>query len=64
MKLATYFMDSSSGVNIYLLISLVIFFVFFVLVTWYVLKLDKQYIHEVSEMPLSSNNNKGISKNP
>ena len=40
------------GINIYPVISLLIFFVFFVVLLYYVKKMDKNKIEEISKLPL------------
>ncbi|MCT4622205.1 MAG: CcoQ/FixQ family Cbb3-type cytochrome c oxidase assembly chaperone [Schleiferiaceae bacterium] len=40
------------GIEIYPIISFLIFFSFFVFVAWYVFKKDKKYIDKVSNLPL------------
>ena len=49
-------MESIEGVATYPMISLLIFFVFFVLLFWWVFTARKEYIKEVSELPLEENN--------
>jgi cbb3-type cytochrome oxidase subunit 3 len=49
-------MESIEGVATYPMISLLIFFVFFVLLFWWVLTAKKEYIKEVSELPLENDN--------
>ena len=49
-------MESIEGVATYPMISLLIFFVFFVLLFWWVFTAGKGYIKEVSELPLEDNN--------
>ncbi len=51
MKFINY-LESISGVGIFPLISLIIFFVFFALVTFYVIKADKKYIERAKSIPL------------
>jgi cytochrome c oxidase cbb3-type subunit 3 len=51
MKFINY-LESISGIGIYPLVSFIIFFVFFVVVSVYVLKADKAHIEEVSNIPL------------
>lgn len=51
MKLATKYLESIAGVEIYPIFSLLIFVIFFLAVTWYVLKLDKSFIEEMSNYP-------------
>jgi cytochrome c oxidase cbb3-type subunit 4 len=48
-------METIAGIEIYPLISLIIFFVFFVGLFIYVLTLKKKYINEISRIPLDSN---------
>ena len=45
-------LENIDGVAIYPIISLLIFFVFFVLLFWWVFTAKKQYISEVSNIPL------------
>jgi hypothetical protein len=49
-------MESITGIEIYPLISLVIFFVFFVLLFWWVITAKKDYIKTVSRLPLDNQN--------
>lgn len=49
-------MESIEGVATYPMISLLIFFVFFALLFWWVFTARKEYIKEVSEIPLEDNN--------
>lgn len=48
-------MDSILGIEIYPIISLIIFFTFFVVLFWWVLTAKKDYINEVSNIPLDNN---------
>lgn len=41
-----------AGVEIYPIISFLIFFIFFIGMAWYVYKKDKTYIDKVSNLPL------------
>lgn len=50
-------MASIDGIGIYPIISLLIFFVFFVGLTIYVIKSDKKKIEEVSRIPLDEQQN-------
>ncbi|MDX5326713.1 MAG: CcoQ/FixQ family Cbb3-type cytochrome c oxidase assembly chaperone [Bacteroidota bacterium] len=52
MRFAKEYMESIGGVEIFPIISLLIFFTFFVLLFVYVMKKDKRYIDEVSQLPL------------
>jgi len=48
-------LESITGIEIYPLISLLIFFTFFVVLFWWVFTAKKDYIKEVSELPLNEN---------
>ncbi len=48
-------MESIEGVTIYPIISLLIFFAFFIVLFWWVLTATKEHIKEVSEIPLDQN---------
>lgn len=56
MKFINY-LESITGIGIYPLVSFLIFFLFFLVVSLYVFKADKQHISEVSQMPLDINEN-------
>ena len=43
------------GINIYPLISLLIFFVFFIALLYYVKKMDTRKVEEISNLPLDVN---------
>ena len=43
------------GINIYPLISLLIFFVFFIALLYYVKKMDVKKVEEISNLPLDLN---------
>ncbi len=49
-------MESISGIEIYPIISLLIFFIFFVVLAWWVVTAKKDYINKVSNMPLDNQN--------
>lgn len=55
LKFAKNYMESIEGVATYPMISLLIFFVFFSLLFWWVFTASKEYIKEVSELPLEDN---------
>jgi len=50
-------LESIDGVQIYPLISLLIFFVFFVVLFWWVYTAKKSHIEEVSNIPLDNDIN-------
>lgn len=49
-------METIMGIEIYPIISLLIFFIFFVLLFWWVLTAKKEYIKDMSEIPLQTEN--------
>lgn len=51
-------LETIAGVDIYPILSLLIFFVFFVVLTIWVLSYKKEKIQELSRMPLTDNFNK------
>jgi cbb3-type cytochrome oxidase subunit 3 len=57
MKFAKHYLQSIEGVEIYPIISLIIFFSFFVGLFWWVFTTSKQQSKAMSEMPLESNPN-------
>ena len=50
-------MESISGVEIYPMVSLLIFFIFFVLLFWWVATAKKDYVNSMSQIPLEPENN-------
>ena len=52
MKFAKQYLETIEGVELYPIISLLIFFSFFVILFWWVFTAKKEYIQKVSEMPL------------
>jgi len=50
-------MTSIDGIEIYPIMSLSIFFVFFIALFWWVFTAKKEYIKEVSEFPLENGEN-------
>jgi len=53
-------LQSIEGVEIYPLISLVVFVVFFVVILFWMLRIDKNYIKEMEQLPLDSNSNRNL----
>jgi len=53
-KFVKQYAESIDGINIYPMISLVIFFLFFVVLLYYVMKMDKAKVNEISRIPLDS----------
>ncbi|WP_223548154.1 MULTISPECIES: CcoQ/FixQ family Cbb3-type cytochrome c oxidase assembly chaperone [Aestuariivivens] len=56
LKFVKNHMESISGIEIYPIISLLIFFIFFVVLAWWVVTAKKDYINKVSNMPLDNQN--------
>ncbi|HXJ97732.1 MAG TPA: hypothetical protein VNJ50_02705 [Gelidibacter sp.] len=56
LKFVKNHMDSISGIEIYPIISLLIFFIFFVALFWWVFTAKKDYIDRMSEIPLDNQN--------
>ena len=52
LKFVKYHLATIDGVAIYPIISLSIFFTFFVALFWWVIKTRKSYIEKVSHLPL------------
>ena len=50
-------LENIDGVEIYPIISLLIFFTFFVFLFWWVVTAKKEYIDEVSNIPLEKDEN-------
>lgn len=49
-------MESIAGIEVYPIISLLIFFIFFVVLFWWVFTAKKGYHQSMSEIPLESDN--------
>ncbi|NDV43186.1 CcoQ/FixQ family Cbb3-type cytochrome c oxidase assembly chaperone [Flagellimonas sediminis] len=56
LKFVKNHMETIDGVANYPMISLLIFFVFFVLLGWWVLTATKEHIKEMGELPLEDDN--------
>lgn len=57
MKIVINTLEKIQGVEIYPIISLLIFFIFFVVMSYLVFNLDKGYINKMKNMPLEDDNN-------
>ncbi|WP_422107938.1 CcoQ/FixQ family Cbb3-type cytochrome c oxidase assembly chaperone [Winogradskyella sp.] len=57
LKFVKNHMESISGIEIYPIISLLIFFIFFVALFYWVITAKKEYITTVSNLPLDNKNN-------
>ncbi|MFV9550298.1 CcoQ/FixQ family Cbb3-type cytochrome c oxidase assembly chaperone [Algibacter sp. PT7-4] len=56
LKFVKNHMESITGIEIYPMISLLIFFTFFVFLFWWVITAKKEYIKNVSNIPLDNQN--------
>ena len=56
LKFVKNYMDSMEGIEVYPIISLLIFFTFFVVLFWWVFTAKKDYIETVSNLPLDNQN--------
>ena len=56
LKFVKNHMDSIAGIEIYPIISLLIFFIFFVVLFYWVITAKKDYITTVSNLPLDNEN--------
>lgn len=54
------YMETIDGVATYPMISLLIFFLFFVVLFWWVFTASKEYIKEVSELPIEKENQQNL----
>jgi hypothetical protein len=57
LKFVKNHMESMLGIEIYPIISLLIFSTFFVLLFWWVITAKKDYINTVSNIPFDNNHN-------
>jgi len=57
MKIVINTLERIQGVELYPVISLLIFFSFFAIMTFLVFNLDKGYINDMKNMPLEEDNN-------
>lgn len=55
LKFIKHHMTGIDGIEIYPIISLLIFFLFFTVLSWWVLSSKKEYIDEVSHLPFNEN---------
>lgn len=61
LKFVKNHMESIAGIEIYPIISLLIFFIFFVVLFYWVFTAKKEYIKTVSNLPLENHQNDTIS---
>lgn len=60
LKFVNEHMESIIGIEIYPIISLLIFFTFFVALFWWVVTAKKDYINKVSNIPFDNQNNETL----
>jgi len=60
LKFIKHNLSSIDGVEIYPIISLLLFFIVFVTMLFFVIKLPKSKIDAISQLPLDTDNNKEI----
>lgn len=53
-------MESITGIEIYPIISLLIFFIFFAILTFWVISAKKEYINTVSNIPFDNQNDETL----
>ena len=63
MKFVKHYMEDIAGIEIYPLVSLCIFFLFFVVLIVYVARMSKKQIAWMESLPLDDNNEIADSKN-
>ena len=57
MKIVMNTLERIQGVEIYPIITLLIFFTFFIVMAYFVFNLDKGYINDMKNMPLEEDEN-------
>ncbi|WP_396635820.1 CcoQ/FixQ family Cbb3-type cytochrome c oxidase assembly chaperone [Maribacter sp. R77961] len=60
LKFVKGYMESIDGIATYPMLSLLIFFIFFVVLFAWVFTASKAYIKEMSEIPLENNNQQNV----
>tara|TARA_B100000809_G_scaffold237763_1_gene257891 strand:+ start:63163 stop:63369 length:207 start_codon:yes stop_codon:yes gene_type:complete len=63
LKFIKHHMTEIDGIEIYPIISLLIFFLFFAALGWWVVTSKKEYLDQVSQMPLEDDNLINTKKN-
>lgn len=59
-KFIKQYVETINGANIYPIISLLIFFLFFVVLLWLVKKMDKKRVEELANIPLAKEETSAI----
>jgi len=55
--------DSVAGVEVFPIVSLLLFFVVFLGIVYWAVRADKKYLKKMEELPLDISNNNGEQKN-
>lgn len=55
LKFIKHHMETIAGIEVYPVISFLIFFIFFLALTIYVIKVDKKVFKDISNIPLNDN---------
>jgi len=63
MKIVMNTLERIQGVEIYPIVSLLIFFSFFIIMAYFVFNLDKGYINDMKNMPLEEDENDSSTNN-
>ncbi len=59
-----HYFERIEGIEVYPLISLGIFFTFFLLLLWWVVKVDKKYIADMKDLPLAKDFDQPVHPHP
>lgn len=51
-----HYLETITGVSIYPMFSLLVFFLFFIVLLWFVFKTDKEYLKKIEQLPFDNNN--------
>lgn len=62
MKFAKQYLETIDGIELYPIISLLIFFSFFVILFWWVFTAKKDYIQKMSDIPLTDEETENTNK--
>lgn len=60
LRFIKHHMDTIQGIEIYPIISLLIFFIFFAAVVWYAVKSPEKSIHESEMLPFEDSNTEDL----
>lgn len=63
MRIVIHYLESIEGVAIFPIIGIIIFFTFFVGLLWWVFKLDKRFVKDMSDAPLLDDDNENDNVN-